>query len=61
MIDVFKTYISGGPKIVAADAAMVAASIGIASLLKNQDFHYTVSTSLLTVYTLTYILFTRPT
>ena len=61
MIDVFKTYISGGPTILAADAAMVTASIGIASLLKNQDFHYTVSTSLLTVYTLTYILFTRPT
>ena len=61
MIDVFKAYISGGPKIVAFDAGMVAASIGIASLLKNQDFHYTVSLSLLTVYTMTYILFTRPT
>jgi hypothetical protein len=61
MIDVFKAYISGGPKIIAADAGMIAASIGIASLLKNQDFHYTVSLSLMTVYTLSYILFTRPT
>jgi hypothetical protein len=59
MIDVFKTYIEGGPVIIAADAAMVAGSIGLAAFLKNQDFHYTVSFGLLTTYALSYILFTN--
>ena len=59
MIDVFKAYIVGGPKIITADAAMVAASIGIGSFLKNQNFHYTTSVGLTTVYALTYILFTN--
>ena len=59
MIDVFKNYIEGGPVIVAADAAMVTGSIGLAAFLKNQDFHYTTSVGLLTVYALSYILFTN--
>ena len=59
MIDVFKNYIEGGPVIVAADAAMVAGSIGLAAFLKNQDFHYTTSVGLLTAYALSYILFTN--
>jgi hypothetical protein len=59
MIDVFKNYIEGGPVIVAADAAMVAGSIGLAAFLKNQDFHYTASVGLLTAYALSYILFTN--
>jgi hypothetical protein len=59
MIDVFKTYIQGGPKILLADAAMVAASIGIASLLKGQDYHYTTSGFLITAYALSYILYTN--
>jgi hypothetical protein len=59
MIDVFKAYIEGGPKIILTDAGMIAGSIGIAAFLKNQDFHYTVATSLVTLYALSYILFTN--
>lgn len=59
MIDVFKSYIEGGPGIIAADAAMVAGSIGVAAFMKNKDYHYTVSLSLVTAYALSYILFTN--
>jgi len=59
MIDVFKAYIEGGPLILVADAAMVAGSIGLAAFLKNQDFHYTSSLTLVTLYALSYILFTN--
>jgi hypothetical protein len=59
MIDVFKKYMQHGPVIVAADAAMVAGSIGLAAYLKNRDYHYTISVALLTGYSLTYILYTN--
>jgi len=59
MIDVFKTYIQGGPKILLVDALMVAGSIGIAAALKATDFHTTVSVSLVTAYTLSYLLYTN--
>jgi len=59
MIDVFKTYIQGGPKILLVDALMVAGSIGAASMIKNMDFHYTVSMTLVTAYTLSYLLYTN--
>jgi len=59
MIDVFKAYVQGGPKIILTDAFMVASSIGIAAALKNQDFHYTGSLALVTMYSLSYILFTN--
>jgi len=59
MIDVFKTYIKGGPKILLVDAVMIAGSIGIAAAMKNQDSHYTVSGFLVTAYALSYILFTN--
>jgi len=59
MIDVFKAYIEGGPMIILTDAGMIASSIGIAAFLKNQDFHYTASTGLVTLYALSYILFTN--
>jgi len=59
MIDVFKAYIEGGPAIIATDAAMVTASIGLAAFLKNNDFHYTASLGLVTTYALSYILFTN--
>jgi hypothetical protein len=59
MIDVFKSYIKGGPIILFSDAAMVASSIGIASLLKGQDYHYTTSGFLITAYALSYILYTN--
>jgi len=59
LIDVFKMYIQGGPKILLTDAAMIAGSIGIASLLKAQDFHYTTAGFLITAYALSYILYTN--
>ena len=59
MIDVFKEYVKIGPKIIAADAAMVVGSIGLAAHLKNQDFHYTNSLTLITAYALSYILYTN--
>lgn len=59
MIDVFKAYVEGGPKIILTDALMVAGSIGIAASLKELDYHYTASLSLVTLYALSYILFTN--
>jgi hypothetical protein len=59
MIDVFKSYVEGGPIILLSDALMVAGSIGIAAALKNQDFHYTGSFTLVTLYALSYILYTN--
>jgi len=59
MIDVFKSYIKAGPKILLTDSVMVAGSIGLASLMKNQDYHYTTSGFLITAYALSYILFTN--
>jgi hypothetical protein len=59
MIDVFKAYIEGGPMILVVDAGMIASSIGIAAFVKNQDFHYTSSLTLVTLYALSYILFTN--
>lgn len=59
MIDVFKKYIQGGPKILLVDAGMVAASIGIGAFMKNQDYHYTGTGFLVTAYALSYILYTN--
>jgi hypothetical protein len=59
MIDVFKDYVKGGPIILFVDSLMVIGSILIGAALKNQDAHYTVSGSLVTVYALTYILYTN--
>jgi len=59
MIDVFKAYVEGGPKILLVDSGMVAGSILLAAALKNQDYHYTVSLGLVTSYALSFILFTN--
>ena len=59
MIDVFKKYIEGGPKIIFTDALMVAGSIGLAATMKNQDLHYTNIMFLVTAYSLSYILYTN--
>jgi hypothetical protein len=59
MIDVFKAYVEAGPKILLVDAGMIASTIGLAAALKNQDFHYTGSLTLVTLYALSYILFTN--
>lgn len=59
MIDVFKAYIEGGPKVLLINTGMVAGSIGLGAALKNQDYHYTGSLTLVTLYALSYILFTN--
>jgi hypothetical protein len=59
MIDVFKAYITGGPKIILMDSAMVASSIGLAAVLKNKDIHFTNILFLVTAYSLSYILYTN--
>lgn len=59
MIDVFKSYIKAGPKILLVDAVMIAGSIIAAAAMKNQDAHYTVSGFLVTAYALSYILYTN--
>lgn len=59
MIDVFKSYIKAGPKILLVDAVMIAGSIIAAAAMKNQDSHYTVSGFLVTAYALSYILYTN--
>ena len=56
MIDVFKKYIEeGGAGIIATDAAMVTASIGLAGALESLDYHFVTALSLVTSYALSYI------
>jgi hypothetical protein len=59
MIDLYKVYFQGGPYFILTDVLMVTGSIGLASFLKNQDFHYTSSLAIVTTYALSYILFTN--
>jgi hypothetical protein len=61
MIDVFKNYAKeNGAKILVADALIVLATAAGGSLLKALPEHYTVATGLVTLYSLCYILYTRP-
>jgi hypothetical protein len=57
MIDVLKAYTEAGPVIILSDAIKVGSSIGFASMLKNQDFHYTTSTTIVTAYILFFLLY----
>jgi hypothetical protein len=60
MIDVFKAYgRENGAKILGADALMMIASVLIGAFLKGVPNHYTVATSLVTLYSLCYALYTR--
>jgi hypothetical protein len=60
MIDVFKAYAAeNGAKILAADAAILLSSAGIASALKALPTHYTVSVAIVTMYAMTYIFYTK--
>jgi hypothetical protein len=62
MIDVFKSYAEeNGAKILGADAAMLVASAFAAAFLKGVPFHYTVSVGLITIYAMSYLLYTRHT
>lgn len=59
MIDIFKDYSKGGFKVIASDTAMMVGSALIAMFLKEADPEYYVGVSLLTFYTLPYILETK--
>jgi hypothetical protein len=60
MIDVFKNYATeNGFKILVADSLIMLSTVTGASILKNMADHWTVATSLLSLYSLTYIIYTR--
>ena len=60
MIDVFKSYAAeNGFKILGADSLMMISAVGVASILKNMDYHWTVATSFVTLYSLCYVIYTR--
>ena len=61
MIDVFKAYAAeNGHTILFADAAILLGSVGVASLLKGLRPFYTTGTLLVALYSLCYVLYTRP-
>jgi len=61
MIDVFKAYAAeNGALILVADALILLSTAGLGSVLKDLPVHYTVSTAFVSIYAMTYILYTRP-
>jgi hypothetical protein len=61
MIDVFKAYAAeNGAMILGADALILLATAGLGSLLKDLPAHYSISTAFVTIYAMTYILYTSP-
>jgi uncharacterized protein YacL len=59
MIDVFKSYADeNGAKVLVADATMMISSAVLASLLKSSEAHVTIATLLITLYSMTYIIYT---
>lgn len=60
MIDVFKSYgKENGARILMADSAMMLGSVLLASYLKSVSADITVSTFIITLYALCYIVYTR--
>jgi hypothetical protein len=61
MIDVFKAYAAeNGAMILVADALILLSTAGLGSVLKGLPVHYTVSTAFVSIYAMTYILYTKP-
>ncbi|NBO70322.1 MAG: hypothetical protein EBU66_08615 [Bacteroidetes bacterium] len=61
MIDVFKAYAAeNGAMILGADALILLATAGLGSVLKELPVHFTVSTAFISMYAMTYILYTKP-
>jgi hypothetical protein len=59
MIDVFKAYAAeNGSKILWADALILLATTGLGSFLKDLPAHYTYTTAFVSIYAITYILYT---
>ena len=60
MIDVFKSYgDEHGAKILVVDALMMLASVGLAMGLKSLPAHVTTATTLVTLYSLCFAIYTR--
>jgi hypothetical protein len=60
MIDVFKSYADeNGAKVLVADAIMMVSSAVLASALKSSEGHVTIATLLITLYSMTYIIYTN--
>lgn len=60
MIDVFKRYgTENGFKILGADSLMMISAVALGSVLKGVDYHWTVATSFVTLYSLCYVIYTR--
>jgi hypothetical protein len=60
MIDIFKAYATeNGFKILGADSLIMLSTVVIGSVLKNMDYHWTVATSFVTLYSLSYVIYTR--
>jgi hypothetical protein len=60
MIDVFKSYANEiGSKAIVADAVMMVSSAVLASLLKSSQGHVTVATLLISLYSMTYLIYTK--
>ena len=60
MIDVFKAYgQENGQKILGADALLMLSSVLVASVLKSSPDHVTSATLLVSIYAITYILYTK--
>jgi len=60
MIDVFKGYAKeNGAYILLADGMMMVSSVLLASLLKVSEDHVTTTTLMITLYSLTYIIYTK--
>jgi hypothetical protein len=61
MIDVFKAYgDENGAKILVADALLMLSSAVVGSLLKSSGDQVTIGTLLITLYSITYVIYTRP-
>ena len=59
MIDVFKSYADeNGAKVLVADAAMMVSSAVLASLLKSSQGHVTIATLLISLYSMTSLIYT---
>jgi hypothetical protein len=60
MMDVFKAYSKGGVRILGGDALLMVGSAVVAMSLKNQSAPTVVNVAALTVYALSYVLYTKP-
>jgi hypothetical protein len=61
IIDLFKQYSRGGPKIILGDALLMIASAFVAFYYKAQPMHIVVASAALVTYHATYIVYTKPT